>query len=227
MRIREYTGYWLKSALGVASALLALAAGAAAGIVAGGTVLGFLAAGLPAALLSFGVLYVACLATGLGSKAAFGESGRAERGKAGAGLVAMSEARQRLAALRLSDEAVAAARDLVVLQAGRFLETARAWNLKAPSKAGGTDDASPAWDPRAALALTEAMELLDAWLREADETAIERRFDAPDAHPFPDARERIMALLKEKAQIVAECLEGLGGRPAGPDAVAIQEETRL
>ena len=105
----------------------------------------------------------------------------------------------------------AAARDLVVLEAGRYVESASATGLR---------------DPHAAAALEESIALVDAWLREADETASERRFGGGDAHPFPEAAARVAAALRDKAAALVRARDAVSAGPAGADRLAAEEELK-
>ncbi len=213
MRIRDYLRCFFRSAFGMAGIFLSLAGGGFVVVaLSAGIVLG-----LAASLVSFGIIFAAGLLTGLGSKAAFAESSREAKAKAEESLVAMSEGRRRLAALRLGDAGVAAARDLVVMEAGRFLDACRG-----PGSRGGTE----VRDPASEAAIAEATEVVDAWLREADETAVERRFGTEDLHPFPKADERVIALLKDKARVIERGIEAVSGQPPAIDTIAIEEEGR-
>jgi hypothetical protein len=206
MRIREYLRLYLRSAFGLGSLLVALLVGFLPGRVLPGLGLG---------LAVFAALFLLGLVTGLGSRAAFAESGREAAQRAAAGLAAMADDRARLAALRLGDEELAKARDLVVLQAGRVIDGAARRKAELPG-----------WDPAAGAALREAIEALDSWLREADETALERRFGTEDAHPFPEAAARVAGLLRDKAAVLAKSVEELSGSPLPSETIAIQEEQR-
>ncbi|HOX48491.1 MAG TPA: hypothetical protein PLG14_04830 [Spirochaetales bacterium] len=206
MTFSEYRRHFFRSAAGVGS----LVAGPLAGLLGlslglGAVASALLALGLPALLFALG------LATGAGPKAAAREAERSLAAKAKERLEAVSLARTRLAALRLAEPSVAAARDLLVLEAGRYLEAALA---------GG------AYDPAAGAAVEESLALVDAWLKEADESSSERRFGQADAHPFPEAAARVSAALKDKAAVVARGRDSVQSVPTGPDLLAIEEELK-
>ncbi len=152
---------------------------------------------------------VIALATGAGQSSASREGEREARERARLRMEAAAEARARLERLRLAPGPVAQARDLLVLEAGRLDEGFRR---------------TGAWDPEAAEAVSEALSLVDAWQREADESAIERRFDEADKHPFPDADSRVAAALREKAALIAERRAAAEGEIPPVDRVAIDEE---
>ncbi|MCK7486174.1 MAG: hypothetical protein MZU97_11970 [Bacillus subtilis] len=67
---------------------------------------------------------------------------------------------------------------------------------------------------------------LTAFLRELDGTAVERRFDLPDADPFPDARARTLAFLKERTTYVRERRLSVDGGLGGATSWHIREELR-
>jgi hypothetical protein len=206
MDLREFSRAYAKSPLGLGSIVAALAAGTGAGLL-----------GLPAALsgliglATLAALLAMALVFGVGQRAASGELGREAGAKASSRLAEAALARKRLAGLRLVDDGVAKARDLFVLEAGRFIEDC---------------DRLGSYDPEAVAAIEDSLALVDAWLREADETSVERRFDAPDAHPFPEAAARTAASLRDKAALVAARRAAVTGEISGEDRLAIEEELR-
>lgn len=206
MTFSEYRRHFFRSAPGLGS----LVAGPLAGLLASSLGLGAAASLLVALGLPL-LLFVLGLATGAGPKAAAREAERALAARAREKLEAVSLARRRLAALRLAEPSVAAARDLLVLEAGRYLEEAQA---------------GASYDPAAGAALEESLGLVDAWLREADESSSERRFGQADAHPFPEAAARVAASLRDKAAVVARGRDAVASGPAGNDRLAIEEELK-
>jgi hypothetical protein len=206
MDIRRFSRAYARSPIGIASFLAALAAGIAGSLIG---LRPLLAAALCA--LVFVALAALGLAFGVAQRAAVSESGRADRAAAGERLAEAAEARRRLAALRISDHSIAQARDLVVLETGRLVEDC--------GRAG-------TYDPQAVQAAIDALGLVDAWQKEADSSAVERRFDLPDADPFPDAAGRTAASLREKAALIASRrAEALGEAPPS-DRLSIEEELK-
>jgi hypothetical protein len=206
MDIREFSRAYFRSALGIGSCLLALAAGAAARLIG---------LSLPvAALLSaatLALLFAAALVSGFGQRAAVAENDREALARAGARLAEAAEARRHLAALRLPEPEVAKARDLVVLEAGRFVEDCQ--------RAG-------TYDPEGVEAVLDSLALIDAWLKEADESSVEKRFDLADANPFPDAAKRTAEALRAKAALVSARRAAASGEIPGADRIAIEEELK-
>jgi hypothetical protein len=206
MDIRAYWRAYARSPLGMGSLLLALAAGLVAAF-----------RGVPPAfsallaVASLAVLAVAALALGLGQKAASAELGRESEGKAESRLEEAAAARSRLAGMRLPQAEVASARDLLVLEAGSFIEGCRR---------------ARSYDPGAVEAIVGALDLVDAWLKAADEGSIERRFDVENAAPFPDAARRTAESLREKAALVAARRASVTGELSGADRIAIEEELK-
>lgn len=216
MTIRDYFRFLCHSAIGLGALFVALAAGIL--LIAGGY-------GPTAAALGFAgaiaVLVVAGFVTGLGPKAAAAEG---ERLAALSAARKLEEGRDRLlhlSALRLADGEAARARDLVVLEGQRFLES-----CPAGGRGGGGREEGPAYDPAALAAMGEALELVDAWLREADETAIERRFGSPDSHPIENAEARVAAALREKAAVIVKARDLVSAELPGSDRIAIEEELK-
>jgi hypothetical protein len=200
----DYLRRWLRSPLGISSSFAAVAAGAV--LFVAGASLAIALVAIPLVLL---LALVLGLVTGSGAVAAVREGERAAQEGARARMARAGESRKRLAALRLAPGPVAQARDLVVFEAGRLVETFAT---------------SGAWDPVAAEAIEEALGLVDAWQREADEAATERRFDLPDATPFPEAAGRIAAALREKARLISSRRAAAAGEVPAVDRVAIEEE---
>lgn len=206
MNSRDFLRLYGRSPYGIASVFAAFAAGGAAGALGLGFPGGIgVGAVVLAASLALG------LATGFGPRAAASELEREARGRNAERLAAASKARAALAALRLPAGEVAAARDLVVLESGRLAESfAR----------------SGAYDPEAAQAALDSLELVNAWLRERDEAATERRFELPDANPFPEAAARTAAALRDKAALIAAGRARASGEIPPADRMAIEEELK-
>ena len=206
MDIRGFSRAYARSPLGLGSFFLALCA------ALGARVAGL---ALPVAfLIGVGCLAAVCaaaLAFGVGQRAAVAEADREALAKAESRLAEAAEARKRLAALRLADSEVSSARDLVVLEAGRLVEDCR--------RAG-------TYDPEAVQAVLDSLGLVDAWLKEADESAVEKRFGAADPHPFPEAAKRTAEALRAKAALVSAGRAAAVGEMPGADRIAIEEELK-
>ena len=99
----------------------------------------------------------------------------------------------------------------MVLEAGRFVEDC---------------GRARTWDPEGVAAIVDSLALVDGWLKEADESSVERRFATPDANPFPDAARRTAQALREKAAIVAARRSAATGEMPGTDRIAIEEELK-
>lgn len=206
MDLRSFARAYARSPLGIGSLLSSIAV-AAASAMAGLP----LPAALLAGLASLAVFMALALATGFAQRAAVSESDRDSLASARARLAEAAAARSRLAALRLADTDVASARDLLVLEAGRFVEDC--------GRAG-------TYDPEGVEAILGSLGLVDAWLREADESAVERRFGLADAHPFPEAAKRAAEALRERAALVSERRIAATGEVPGADRMAIEEELK-
>jgi hypothetical protein len=206
MDIREFSRAYARSPLGIASLFLALCAAAAARLMG---------LSLPvAALVGFGVLAAAlsaALMLGVGQRAAVAELDREALAEAESRLAEAADARRRLSALRIADPEVASARDLVALEAGRLVEDCR--------RAG-------TYDPEAVQAVLDSLGLVDGWLREADESSVEKRFGAADARPFPEAAKKTAEALRAKAALVAAGRAAAVGELSGADRIAIEEELK-
>jgi hypothetical protein len=216
MTIRNYFRFLCHSALGLGALFLALTAGVL--LIAGGYGPAIAALGFGGAVV---VLVAAGFVTGLGPKAAAREG---ERLAALSAARKLEEGRDRLlhlSALRLADGEVAKARDLVVLEGRRFLES-----CPADGKGGGGREGGPSYDPAALAAMGEALELVDAWLRESDESAIEKRFGSKDSHPIEDGEARVAVALREKAALIVKARDLVSSEIPGSDRIAIEEELK-
>jgi hypothetical protein len=206
MDLREFTRAYARSPLGIGSLFAALAAGGVAAILGAPPALsGLLALAALAAALAI------ALASGFGQRAATAELSREGSSRAAARVEAAAQARKRLASLRLAEPGLSSARDLLVLEAGRLIECC------------GREGT---YDPEGLAAIGDSLELVDAWLREADENAVERRFELPDATPFPEAAAKTAQALREKALLIAARRSSLGGEISGADRIAIEEELK-
>jgi hypothetical protein len=206
MESREFVGRYARSPWGIASFFVALGSGAAASALgASAATIVVVAAFVLAGALALG------LATGLGQRAATAEGEREARGRAAERMARAKDGCARLAAMRLPEGEVARARDLVVLEAHRLEESF--------ARLG-------AYDPEAAQAVSEALDLVDGWLKERDESATERRYGLPDANPFPLADQRTAEALKRKAAAIAKGRADASGEIPPADRAAIEEELR-
>ena len=213
MTIRAYIVFFSRSALGLGSLLAALVAGIALGMA--GTGDGWnLAWALGTSIVSALLFYGLWFATGLGPRAAASEEARQLALRARAKLKAAENARSRLAAIRLPRAEISSARDLVVLEAGLFLDACR--------EGGGAD----AYDPEAVDAIEAALDIVGVWQTEVDETSIEHRFGTADAHSMADAEIRVVTALKDKASRIARGRDLVAGEPSAPDRLSIEEELR-
>lgn len=214
MEAKSFFRALAKSPAGIASGLACLAALALCAL-GGLSAIASIGIALAVLALSCGV----ALATGLGQRAASGELEREAAEKASSRLAEASEARRRLAAMRLADPLVAAARDLLVLEAGAFIETC---------------SAASTYDPQGVQAILDACELVDAYLTEADKGSIERRFAAPGAGAAassgvvapPEAAARASEAIRGAASLVASRRAAASGEASGADRIAIEEELR-
>jgi hypothetical protein len=206
MEPRRFVRASARSPLGIGLFVLAIATGAGARLM-----------GLPLlpSILSglgfLGVSLIAVLALGLMQRAAVAEIDREFDERAAARLAEAAAARTRLATMRIADPAVAQARDLLVLAAGRLVEDC---------------GRAHTYDAEAVQAVIDGPDLVDAWLKEADESSIERRFALPDAYPFPEAARRTAEALSAKAALVSARRASAVGEISGADRIAIEEDLK-
>lgn len=214
MNPTEYSKWYFRSTLGIASVAIGL----------GGGLLG-LAAGLPLHWLLAGcfafvsVAGLGSLLSGHGLRAALAARDAAAGRRRAARRLETAALRDRLVRIRLPDAELADAVSALALVTGRYLESCAA--LEADP-----DSSIVAYDPAVEAALSEAVELVDLYLREKDEGAVERRFALEDAHPVTDARSRVLSALRERTGIIHErlVLSGNGHEPA--DLLAAREELK-
>ena len=206
MQPRRFVRASARSPLGIGLFVLAIATGAGARLI------GFnLVPSVLAGLGLLGLSLVAVLALGLMQRAAVAEIDREFGERAAARLAEAAAARKRLATMRIADPAVAQARDLLVLAAGRLVEDC---------------GRAHTYDAEAVQAVIDGPDLVDAWLKEADESSIERRFGLPDANPFPEAARRTAEALAAKAALVSAHRASAVGEISGADRIAIEEELK-
>lgn len=208
MTTRDYWKHYSVSALGLASAALALAAGAFAWMKAGMAGALPLFAGLLAAALSYGLLSAVFMATGLGPRSAVAERDRRAWSRDRSALEAVRVLADRLAALRISDPAVGKAAELASLKARAYLAACE----RARSRDPGADDA-----------VAECLSIIGIFQKEADNTATERRYGLPDADPFADASARTAAALADKAAVLDKAALDLAGGLGGEARLSIKE----
>lgn len=204
MPAKDYLKWYARSPLGIGSLFAGLF-----------TALGTAGAGLPMLFAAIsGVAIVAltggaALLSGWGPRQALAarDAGiaRARREKLGTA----EKARQNLARLRIADVAAAEAVQLVVLAAGEYLDACR----KESSD-----------DPVADAALDDAVDIVDIFLKELDEASTEKRFGLKDSDPFADARNRVVAALREKAALLRERRIQIDGGLSASGRMSVREE---
>lgn len=118
---------------------------------------------------------------------------------------------KKLQYLRISDTAVKAALQPLVTAGQTYLDQASALET---------------WDPQAHQALVQTLDVLGAFLREQDETAVETRFSQPDQNPFLQAQERVVSSLRDLAKTLRDRTEALSPDRPGPDTLTIHEELK-
>jgi hypothetical protein len=214
MNPAEYARWYFRSALGLAS----VAAGVGGGLIG-------LAAGLPLPWMLAGCFAFVSMAglgsllSGHGPRAALAARDAAAGRTRAARRLETAALRDRLVRIRLPDVELSDAVSALVLVSGRYLESCAAVEAD-------PDSSIIAYDPAVEAALSEAVELVDLYLREKDESAVERRFALEDAHPVTDARSRVLAALHERAGIIHERLVLTGNGHAPADRLAAREELK-
>lgn len=203
---RDFLRWYVRSPVGMGALVVSAAAGVGIGL-AGASVAAAVGIGAGTFLAASAIAF----ASGAGAKAAVRERERDLDASLAAGIAAAAKDRDRIAALRVRDPEVASASAAFALAFGEYLDACRREGTR---------------DPRADDAAREVLEALTAFLRELDGTATERRFDLPDADPFPEAKARTLAFLKERTAYVRERRLSVDGGLGGSDKLAIREELR-
>ncbi len=203
MDARSYFRDFLASPPGLGSAAASAVVAVAVGLG------GAWGAGLGAGGALFVALNAAALATGLGPKAAAREAERRMAAGNRAALAAVKATRDRLATLRVADPDVARAVSLCALRASAYL---------AASEKAGTRD------PRADHAAGECVDLVGLYLEELDDASTEKRFDLADDAPFADAKSRVLAALRERADALDRAALDAAGAAAPVDRMVAREE---
>lgn len=214
MSPNEYVTWYFRSTMGIASVVVGLG-GALFGLAVGLSLTWSLAGGLA----FIGASGFAGLLIGYGPRSALAARDAAAGRKRAARRRATAALRDRLGRIRLPDSELAQAVSALVLVAGKYLESSAAME-------SDPDSAVMACDPAVEAALSEAAELVDLYLREKDESAVERRFSFQDANPVEDARSRVLAALREHAGLVNERLALMVGAMAPADRLAAREELK-
>lgn len=204
MPAKDYLKWYARSPLGIGSLFAGLFAA-----------LGTAGAGLP--MLFAAISGVALVAVAGGAALLSGWGPRQALAARDAGIAharrvkleTAEKARQNLARIRIADTGAAEAVQLVVLAAGEYLEACK----KELSD-----------DPVADAALDDAVEIVDIFLKEMDEAATEKRFGLKDSDPFVDARDRVIAALKEKAALLRERRIQIDGGLSASGRMSVREE---
>ncbi len=132
-----------------------------------------------------------------GAKAVVAERDQDTRSANLAKVAEAAKLRERLAVMRLGDEEVRKAVELVLLTSGQYLEKARETGM---------------FSPRASDAIRRALEICQAFVGELDEQSTEHRYAVADGDEGADMRGRSIEALKGCAvEIRARSLEDLGG----------------
>lgn len=202
MKSSEYVSLLATSLPGIGSAVAALATGVAVGVFVGPL------AGVLSAVGGMAILSTVLTVSGIGPRAAEAEQSRRRWTDVRTRLEAVKDARNRLASMRIRDESIQSLTRLVATRGEAYLSACHAVRSH---------------DPVADDAIAAALEAADAFVRELDDAATERRHGLTDTDPFTDARARTARLLDTHATIVRESTTALRGGLTPADTVGIQE----
>lgn len=203
MKATEYLRLYARSSLGALNAAGALAIGVVATRALGPL------AGIGLGLAGGIVIAALALLSGLGPRFAVAERERALARAAAAGLEGIKRQVMRLASMRVPDECVAEAMQLVALKAAAY---------------ASSRTRSGSLDPVADHAVGECVELVDLYLKELDDQSTERRYGAEDNDAVPDAKSRVVKALRERAELLDRAALALEGDTPREDQLSIKEQ---
>ncbi len=215
MKATRFAGLFFRSVPGIAGLAAAFVAGAVS-LAAGFGIAGALALSVSTLALFF----AGSIGTRRGVTALVGRRDGDLSSNVARRLETARADRAAMAAMRLVNPELARARDRLVLEAGKFLEAsaARLNDRK--------ETVLPLYDPAGLDTISTARALLDAAVRELDESSSERRFGGPDAHPVEDAIPRTVSLLDSGSDTLAGSRDRITGRMDASTMLAIGEEIR-
>jgi hypothetical protein len=206
MTSNDFLRYFMRSPLGLGLAI----AGISAGITALSLGSGWLFA-LVVGFSGFAALSVLSFLAGFGGHALVAERERSCSLGSDREIRAVSDLRDRLCALRVADREVSSAIQYVGMAAGEYIDACRR---------------AATHDPNARQALEEALSVVSLYLEELDDSSKERRFGQEDTDPFINARERVIASLKDKALALKKIRTEIQGGLTGEDRMSVDEELR-
>jgi len=206
MQVKEYFKWYMRSPLGIGG-LFAGLIGAFSLAAAGVSV--FLA--LPAGAALVAAIGAIAYAAGSGPRQAVAARDADSSHETREKLEKASQERDALARMRIADPEVSAAVQLVVQQAGSYLDACK--NEKTH-------------DPLADDAIVQAKGVVDVYLREKDETSTEKRYNLEDQDPFVDAKQRVIAALKDTALTLRERRIQIDGGLPPVDELSVREELK-
>jgi len=202
MDSREYISTLSRSPLGLVMAVVAVTVGVMATLSLG------IGLGLGIGAASLAAMFSAATLTGLGPKAAAAERERRDWAAARRYLDAAKASRDRLSTFRVPDTEVKFLLELVAARGSGYIAAA----LAARSR-----------DPRAEEALADCVSIADIYIKELDGASTERRYGLEDADPFAEAKERVIAALRDKAALVEMAAKDLSGGLSPADSMEIKE----
>jgi hypothetical protein len=206
MRTRDFLRWYIRSPLGIAALLASIALGLLLGVTGWRA---SSAAGV--ALAVFLVVSLVAFFSGAGARAAVRERERDASAALNASLAAAAKLRDRISALRIPDPEIQKASSGFSFAFGEYLDACRREGTR---------------DPAADSAAEEVLAALTVYLEEMNGTSVERRFDLPDADPFPDAKGRTLVYLSERTAYVRDRRMAVDGGLGGSDRLSIREELK-
>jgi len=206
MQVKEYVKWYMRSPLGIGGLFAGLIG--ALGLLSAG-VSGFLA--LPAGVALVVAIGAIAYAAGSGPKQAVAARDADTSHETREKLEKAAQERDALARMRIADPEVSAAVQLVVQQAGAYLDACK--NEKTH-------------DPLADDAIAQVQSLVDVYLREKDEASTEKRYNLEDQDPFVDAKQRVIAALKDTALTLRERRIQIDGGLPPVDELSVKEELK-
>jgi hypothetical protein len=210
MRLRDFFRHYLFSPLGILSVLASLGIATLAGFWGP---LGLAVAVFP---LSWIVISLLLMFTGVGIRSVTGEQDRSRWTEQAASLATIAAAGKRLATLRLPDAELKQLSGLLALKTQQYVTACQ----KAKSIS-----------PIASHAVQESLEILDDWLETRDTQAQNRHFGAVTASGVAsdvadELKTKTLDLLQLRLHLIIRGTGELSGGLSAEDRLAIKEELK-
>lgn len=201
---KEFFKHYFVSPMGILNLILSAGAGLTAGIITKNSLSGLLSGGGV-----FLFLLLISLFSGAGARSAVDEKNRRFWLAIREGLKKADLARERLETIRIADPEIQKLSRLAGLKAAEYLQAC---------------EKKQTHDPAASFAIEECIEIIDLYLTEVNETAVEKRFNLEDAREFQNPKERVMQALNQRIQQIDRAALEIQGWLSAEDRLSIKED---